>query len=95
MKFYAAHNTHADIRNGSRGFANTWEISRFSSKSDRDAFVAKFENKDARPVTRKEAIRLYAENYSSVGKDVPAGGLFGADRFGQTNFWNELYEDVA
>jgi hypothetical protein len=92
MKFYAAHNAYADINKGSRGFLNTWEISRFSSRSDRDAFVEKYQNKDAKPVTRKAAIELFAGNYLSVGKVVPVGGLFG--RFGQSNFWNELYADA-
>ena len=89
MTFYAAHNTHADINNGNRGFLNTWEISRFATRAERDAFVDKYENRNAKPVTRKEAEIIYRGCYLSVGEPVPAGGLFGADRYGMTNFWNE------
>jgi hypothetical protein len=88
--FYAAHNLKADLRNGSRGFLNTWEVSRFSSRKDRDAFVEKYENQMAKPVTRKEAGEIYASGFLSVGQKVPTGGLFGADRHGESNFWNEL-----
>ena len=88
--FFAAHNSRADLSNGNRGFLNTWEVSRFPSTEARDVFVSKYENQAGKPVTRKEAESLFRENYLSTGKEIPAGGLFGADRFGMTNFWNEI-----
>lgn len=87
--FYAAHNTRADLIQGNRGFANTWEISRFATREDRDAFVAEMENKAGQAVTRKEAEDLYRGCFRCTGADVPAGGLFGDDGFGMSRFWNE------
>ncbi len=87
--FYAAHNSNADLRSGNRGFANTWEVSRFSSRSDRDAFVEEFENQLARPVTRAEAVALWRSQFETVGKPIPKGGLFKANRFGSSEFYNE------
>ena len=96
--FYAAHNTHADINNGNRGFLNTWEVSRFSTKTERDAFVSKFENKNARACTRKEAVDFWRGQFLSVGKDIPRGGLFAdsnekTERY-NSNFWNETYGNM-
>ena len=31
--YYAAHNAYADLGNGNRGFANTWEISRHATRA--------------------------------------------------------------
>ena len=87
--YYAIHNTHADLANGYTGFSNTWEISRFETKVDRDAFVEKMENKNAKAVTRKQAIEYFNATYLSVGKEVPVGGLFGQPAFGGSYFWNE------
>ena len=67
MKYYAAHNTHADLLNGNRGFLNSWEISRFDSAAERAAFVEKYENKNARALTRSEAESLWKSQYTSVG----------------------------
>ena len=87
--YYAAHNAGADVVNGNDGFANTWEVSRFRSRAERDAFVVRHDNQRARAVTRKDAEATYRDGYLSVGAEVPAGGLFGADAYGLTNFWNE------
>ena len=84
---YAVHNTHADMNNGSHGFLNTWEVSRFATGAERDAFVANLENKKARAITRREAIEIWRGAYLSVGKAIPAGGLFTASD--DTRFWNE------
>lgn len=75
--YYAALNVRADLNNGNQGFANTWEIARFFTKAQRDAFVDKEANRRARAVTRKGAAAIFAGNYEAVGKPVPAGGLFG------------------
>ena len=87
--YYAAHNICANRLNGDYGFLNTWEVSRFKSKADRDAFVAEYDNKNARVVTRKEASAIFDRCYTSNGKDVPKGGLFGTDDYGLSRFWNE------
>lgn len=75
--YYAALNTRADLDNGNQGFANTWEIARFLTKAQRDAFVSKEANRRAHAVTRKGAAAIFARNYEAVGKPVPPGGLFG------------------
>jgi hypothetical protein len=82
--YYAALNRYADLDNGNRGFANSWEIARFNSRSERDAFVMQYANNAARAVTRRDAERIYRDNYISVGRTVPQGGLFGYDG---ANFW--------
>lgn len=87
--FYAAHNTRADLDNGNHGFRNTWEVSRFPTKADRDAFVAKYANKLGKPVSRREAEGIFRDYYLSTGNDMPKGGLFGLDGYGQSRFWNE------
>lgn len=89
--FYAAHNTRANVNTGDRGFINTWEISRFETRAERDAFVGRYAHKLAKPVTRKEAIVIFARCFECVGKPVPKGGLFGVDRYGVGYFWNEVY----
>ncbi len=89
MTYYAAHNTRADLNNGNHGFLNTWEVSRFPTKSERDAFVARMDNKKAKAVTRDEANRIWRGTYLSVGEAIPRGGLFGDNRFGDSHFWNE------
>lgn len=89
--FYAAHNTRADLMNGDQGFLNTWEISRFANRADRDTFVAKHDNKKAKPVSRVAAAAIFAGCYLSVGEDVPRGGLFG-EGADQGRFWNEAQE---
>lgn len=65
---YATYNTYTDLKNGSRGFANTWEIVRFNEKSDMQKFLNKFENKDAHRLTRKDAEILYRDTFYCVGK---------------------------
>lgn len=91
--YYAAHNTHTDLNTGDHGFANTWEISRFATRAERDAFVERLSHKMARPVTDKEAIAIFARCYECEGKPVPQGGLFGdeGNRYGTSYFWNERY----
>jgi hypothetical protein len=79
--FYASHNRYADIDNGNWGFCNTMVVSRFKTKAERDDFVEKYENKDSRACTRKRAIRIWRNNYSSVGKPVPSGGYDQIDFF--------------
>ncbi|PPQ34947.1 hypothetical protein SAMN06265338_1331 [Rhodoblastus acidophilus] len=79
--FYAAHNSYADIENGNRGFCNTMEVSRFKTKAERDAFVEKYENQDSRACTRKRAIKIWRNNYLSVGEPVPSGGYDRIDFF--------------
>lgn len=93
MACYAALNAYADVRNGNHGFANTWRLARFETRAARDSWVAKYENKDARAVTRREAESMFRANYHCTGKPVPVGGLFGPDKRGEaidTNFdnWN-------
>lgn len=87
--FYAAHNIYANLINGNRGFLNTWAVSRFATRAERDAFVDRYSNKDAKAVSSKEAVDIWQGTYLCVGEDVPAGGLFGVSRFGDTHFWNE------
>lgn len=77
--FYATHNSYADRNNGSFGFLNSWEVSRFPTRGERDAFVARFENKLARPITRASAGYIWRRNYLCVGAPVPRGGLFPRD----------------
>ena len=86
--FYAAHNTKADLREGVRGFINTWEVLRFKTRELRDEFVDKMSNVLAKPMTRKEAAEIYAAGFRCEGKPVPTGGLFGHRR--DTPFWNEM-----
>lgn len=90
---YAAHNTRADLNTGDRGFVNTWEISRFATRAERDAFIERYAHKLAMPVTRKQAITIYARCFECEGKPVPKGGLFGVNQYGDSRFWNELYGD--
>lgn len=80
MTFYAAINIRADIKNGNRGFTNTWEIARFVTQSERDTFVERECNRMAKAVTRKAAEEIFASNYLSIGKVVPKGGLFARNR---------------
>jgi hypothetical protein len=82
--YYAAFNRYADLNSGNRGFANSWEIARFDSRSARDEFVMQYANHAAKAVTRRDAERIYRNNYISVGRTVPPGGLFGYDG---ANFW--------
>lgn len=89
MTHYAAINLRADINAGNRGFINTWEIAKFDTKAERDAFVAKNGNRAAKAVTRKEAEAIYADCFLSVGETVPVGGLFGNDTYGYGRFYVE------
>lgn len=84
--FYAAENTRADLRNGNHGFANTWAIGRFASRRERDEYVAANGDRLARAVSRKEAASIWAAKYRCVGQKVPTGGLFGRDKYGDSNF---------
>jgi len=86
-KYYATLNLYADLDNGNSGFANTWEIARFDSRSERASFVAEYANNDAKAVTRRDAERIYRDNYISDGRAVPHGGLFGHNG---TNFWRAV-----
>lgn len=98
--FYATHNTHADLRNGNRGCANTWEVSRFETRQQRDAWVESRSNQMARAVKRAEAVTVYAGGFACVGRTVPRGGLFGPagdgrGGHGDSNFWNEQQIDIS
>lgn len=83
--FYAVMNARADLNNGNRGFANTWNVARFETRAARDAFVAENGNRLARAATRKEAAEVWAAQYTCVGETVPVGGLFNAP-YGQDRF---------
>jgi hypothetical protein len=87
--FYATLNVRADLINGSHGFANTWEVARFSSCADRDEWLEANSNRLARAVTRKEACLIFAGQYLCVGDAVPKGGLFGETPYKDSWFWNE------
>lgn len=96
MTFYAAHNTRADLDNGNHGFRNTWEVSRFETKADRDEFVSKRTNQLAKAVTRRAAEGIFRDHYDCTGETMPSGGLFGTDAYGQSRFWNEnAIEEIA
>jgi hypothetical protein len=84
--FYATYNIYADLDRGNRGFANTWEVARFATREERDAFVAMESNRRARAVTRKEAVQIWRGAYLCVGRKPPRGGLFGPDGFGPFPF---------
>jgi hypothetical protein len=86
--YYAAHNPRADLAKGDRGFANTWEISRFRTKAERTAFILQHENQRARAVTRQDAQDIWVNNYRSVGIQLPDYSLFAKTKYG-SNFWNE------
>lgn len=79
MAYYATINA--------RGFLNTVEIAKFETKAERDDFVNENEHKNAKPVTRREAELAFANCYLSVGREVPKGGLFGVNKYGDTNFY--------
>ncbi len=88
--YYATHNIYANLVNGNRGFANSWEVSRFKTRAEREAFIEKYENKAARAVSRDEASKIFRDTYLCVGKEPPTGGLFGGDKYAQIgHFWNE------
>lgn len=87
--FYAAHNSRANLREGNQGFLNTWQISRFKSKGERDAFVKEYENQRAYALTRREADQLFRSQYECVGREPPAGGLFASNRAPYELFSNE------
>ena len=94
--YYAKHNTRADLNNGNHGFLNTWVVSRFKTRKERDSFVVEYENQLAEAVTRKEAEATFRGGFECVGKPVPRGGLFGppdADfwKGHNENFWNENF----
>jgi hypothetical protein len=74
-KFYATYNSYGNLREGSHGFLNTWEIKTFPNQKARNQWVDENENRLARAVTRREAIEIFAACYHSVGKPVPTGGL--------------------
>jgi hypothetical protein len=69
--YFATYNTHADLRNGNRGFLNSWELLAFTAREGRARFVADAENRLARVVTQKEARRIFHQQYESVGKKPP------------------------
>ncbi|OHV83630.1 hypothetical protein [Rhizobium sp. LCM 4573] len=79
--YYGAYNTHADLNRGNHGFINTWAVVRFESKKDREDFLSAFEHKEAKVVTRKEAEWIHERNFTSIGKEVPVGGLFKANTY--------------
>jgi hypothetical protein len=81
MAYYATTNANANLRNGNRGFANDHQFWSFETKSDRDAFVERCWNRNAKAVTRKEAERLFRSQFYCVGKTPPSGGLFGGDEY--------------
>ena len=93
MYYYAAHNRHADVINGNKGFLNSWEISRFKARWARDLFVKRYTNKAAKAVNRREASHIWRDQYLSVGKNPPKYGLFYEDERTISYFWNELRED--
>lgn len=92
--FYAAHNSHADLYNGNHGFANTWEVSRFKTRQERDAFVEKMSNHKARAVTRKRAAEIWEGCFLCVGDKVPVGGLFGVAKE-QSGPWSPFWNEYA
>lgn len=89
MAHYAKHNTRADLDSGNHGFLNTWEISRFDTKAERDQFVDANSNQKATAITRNQAGVAFAATFICVGEKPPVGGLFAENKYGDTNFWNE------
>ena len=77
--YFAADNTHGS--RSSVGFANTWYVLVFDSKSARDDYVAGSDNISARKIKRRE-VTHYAENYSPSANRTNAPTPFSGEFWG-------------
>ena len=87
MRYYVAENGYGSST--SRGFANTWNVLVFDSKSARDKYVAASNNITTQAIKRTEAPR-YATNYNlSTNREYRPEPFTG-------EFWGivPLYRDV-